>query len=148
VNETAAGKVEVSNLHFVSRDAVALVKETHAEKTYRASISLGSPVDGEKLQAAVSSLIGQIDQRTPRRVAHRRSDLVRVRRLIDAQTTIISEREAELVLRGEGGLYIKELVSGDDGRTKPSLSGLLGVSALVTELDVIDVSAPAFPDSV
>ena len=148
VNGTAEGKVEVSDLHFVLRNTVALVKETHAEKTYHARVSLASPVEEEKLLAAVSSLIGQIDQRTPRRVAHRRADLVRIRRLIDAEATIISPQEVELVLRGEGGLYIKELVSGDEGRTIPSLSGVLGVDALVTELDVIDVAAPAFPDSV
>ena len=148
VNKTAAGKVEVSDLHFVSHDTVALVKETHAEKTYRARVSLAAPVEREKLLVAVSSLIGQIDQRTPHRVAHRRADLVRVRRLIDAQTKIASPQEVELTLRGEGGLYIKELVSGDKGRTTPSLSGILGVPALVTELDVIDVSAPAFPDTV
>ena len=148
VNSTAEGKVEVTDLHFVFRDTVALVKETHAEKTYHARVSLASPVDDERLLSAVSSLVGQIDQRTPRRVAHRRADLVRIRRLIDAQATVISPQEVDLVLRGEGGLYIKELVSGDEGRTTPSLSGVLGVSALVTELDVVDVSAPAFPDSV
>ena len=148
VNGTAEGKVEVGDLHFVSRDTVALVKETHAEKMYHARVSLASPVEEEKLLAAVSSLIGQIDQRTPRRVEHRRADLVRIRRLIDAEVTIISPQKVELVLRGEGGLYIKELVSGDEGRTIPSLSGVLGVDALVTELDVIDVAAPAFPDSV
>lgn len=148
VKATAAGKAEVSDLHFVTRDTVVLVKETHAEKTYRARVALASPVEEERILAAVSSLVGQIDQRTPRRVAHRRADLVRIRRLIDAQVKIISKQEVELVLRGEGGLYIKELVSGDEGRTSPSLSGVLGVVALVTELDVIDVSAGAFPDSV
>ncbi|MCD6495134.1 tRNA pseudouridine(54/55) synthase Pus10 [Candidatus Bipolaricaulota bacterium] len=148
VNISAKGKVEVNDLRFTSRDTVALVKETHAEKTYRVRVSLASPVEEGKLLAAVSSLIGQVDQRTPRRVAHRRADLVRVRRLIDARAMIISEQEVELTLRGEGGLYIKELVSGDEGRTVPSLSGVLGVPALVTELDVIDVSASAFPASV
>jgi tRNA pseudouridine synthase 10 len=39
----------------------------------------------------------------------------------------------------QGGLYVKELVSGDEGRTSPSLTGILGVRALVEELDVIDV---------
>ncbi|MEA3239531.1 MAG: tRNA pseudouridine(54/55) synthase Pus10 [Candidatus Bipolaricaulota bacterium] len=148
VNSTQQRKVEVTDMHFVSRDTVALIKETHAEKTYRARVSLASPMEEERMLSAVSSLIGQIEQRTPRRVAHRRADLVRIRRLIDAQATIISPQEVELVLRGEGGLYIKELVSGDEGRTMPSLSGVLSVSALVTELDVIDVAASAFPDSV
>jgi len=39
----------------------------------------------------------------------------------------------------QGGLYIKELVSGDEGRTEPSLAGLLGVDATVAALDVTDV---------
>jgi tRNA pseudouridine synthase 10 len=45
------------------------------------------------------------------------------------------------MIRCDGGLYIKELVSGDGGRTKPNLSELLGteVEAEVKELDVMDV---------
>jgi tRNA pseudouridine synthase 10 len=42
-------------------------------------------------------------------------------------------------IKCDAGLYIKELISGDGGRTKPSLSALLGVEAEVTELDVLDV---------
>ncbi|HDS44699.1 MAG TPA: tRNA pseudouridine(54/55) synthase Pus10, partial [Methanomicrobia archaeon] len=33
----------------------------------------------------------------------------------------------------------KELISGDEGRTTPNLSALLGMPAAVTELDVLDV---------
>jgi tRNA pseudouridine synthase 10 len=39
----------------------------------------------------------------------------------------------------DGGLYVKELTSGDDGRTEPSLTGLLGIQAKVEELNVIKV---------
>jgi tRNA pseudouridine synthase 10 len=39
----------------------------------------------------------------------------------------------------DGGLYVKELTSSDEGRTQPSLTGELGVQAKVTELDVINV---------
>ena len=46
---------------------------------------------------------------------------------------------AIITVHCEGGLYVKELVSGDEGRTKPSLSELLGAPALVEELDVINV---------
>lgn len=38
--------------------------------------------------------------------------------------------------RGGGGLYIKELVSGDRGRTRPSFAEVLGREALCIELDV------------
>ncbi len=147
VNSGSSGKVEVSGLHFVSRETVALVKETHAEKTYRARVSFESEVTPTDLARALSSLVGMIHQRTPVRVAHRRADLVRERRLLDAEGTLLSVHEADLILRGEGGLYIKELVSGDGGRTVPSLSKRLGIASRVAELDVIDVTSESFPDS-
>ncbi len=147
VNISSSGKVEVSGLHFVSRETVALVKETHAEKTYRASVSFESEVTRADLARALASLVGTINQRTPMRVAHRRADLVRERRLLDADGTLLSPHKADLILCGEGGLYIKELVSGDDGRTVPSLSERLGIASRVAELDVIDVTSDSFPDS-
>ncbi len=148
VNASAKEKVEVSDLSFVTKDAVALVKETRARKTYRARVLVACPVDGRQLVDAVSSLVGRIAQRTPLRVSHRRADLVRFRRLISGKVEVVSNKEAELTLCGEGGLYIKELISGDEGRTTPSLSEILGVPATVTQLDVIDVSDSGFPDLV
>jgi tRNA pseudouridine synthase 10 len=50
-----------------------------------------------------------------------------------------------LRVQGQAGLYIKELVSGDDGRTRPSLAELLGVPSKVSELDVIGVEEPPRP---
>jgi tRNA pseudouridine synthase 10 len=51
----------------------------------------------------------------------------------------VDETHATVDVHGEGGLYIKELVSSDEGRTEPSLAGLLGVDATVTALDVLSV---------
>jgi tRNA pseudouridine synthase 10 len=48
-------------------------------------------------------------------------------------------RGEDIVIRCEGGLYVKELISGDDKRTTPSLSALLGVNAKVEELDVLEI---------
>ena len=36
-------------------------------------------------------------------------------------------------------MYVKELVHGDSGRTKPSISEILGNPAKVEELDVIKI---------
>jgi tRNA pseudouridine synthase 10 len=52
---------------------------------------------------------------------------------------------ATVEIHGAGGLYVKELVSGDDGRTEPSLAGLLGVDARVTDLDVLAVEGEDEP---
>ena len=44
----------------------------------------------------------------------------------------------EFEIKGEAGLYVKELVTGDDGRTQPSISSLVG-EASVKQLDVIKI---------
>jgi tRNA pseudouridine synthase 10 len=91
-------------------------------------------------EAALDELEGAtVEQRTPNRVDHRRADLVRERTVLDIDGSLTDEYTATVEVHGEGGLYIKELVSGDDGRTEPSLAGLLGIEATVAALDVLDV---------
>ena len=46
----------------------------------------------------------------------------------------------ELLIECEGGLYIKELISGDENRSKPSVSEILGTSARCVQLDVMHVN--------
>jgi len=145
-NASALGKVEVAGLRLVSGEMVARIKEAEAQKTYRALVRFGEGVTTAGLRDALGGLVGRIEQRTPRRVAHRRADLVRGRRVLEATGGLLTPERANLTLRCDGGLYIKELVSGDEGRTRPSLASLLGVAAQVIELDVVDVASGAFPD--
>jgi tRNA pseudouridine synthase 10 len=142
INSACDGKVAIDGLEVVDRRVVAQIKEAHATKRYRALVRIGSAVAEEDLFLAVGELLGVIEQRTPSRVRHRRADLVRERKVLRADATRISPTEAALDLETEGGLYIKELISGDEGRTRPSLSQQLGVEAQVEELDVLDVILP------
>jgi tRNA pseudouridine synthase 10 len=57
----------------------------------------------------------------------------------DATGELDDPTHATVEIHGAGGLYVKELVSGDAGRTDPSLAGLLEVGAEVTALDVVGV---------
>ncbi|RLI48252.1 MAG: hypothetical protein DRO73_09860, partial [Candidatus Thorarchaeota archaeon] len=41
--------------------------------------------------------------------------------------------------RVQGGTYIKELISGDDGRTTPSVAELIGIPAVCVELNVVGI---------
>ena len=141
----AAGRVEVTDLQWAERDAVARVKETRATKRYTARVAFGGPVDDAALARALEAVVGDVEQRTPRRVVHRRADLVRRRRVHEAQGRMTGAGEAEIDLLTDGGLYVKELVSGDDGRTRPSLSEVLGVPATVVELDVMRITSREFP---
>ncbi|NOX45193.1 MAG: tRNA pseudouridine(54/55) synthase Pus10 [Caldiserica bacterium] len=139
INREAAGRVEVLDLRPAPPDLVRKVKDLKAKKRYRARISLAAPVEEGAFREALGELVGEIHQRTPTRVRHRRADLVRVRRVYEASGELVSPTEAEVEILCDGGLYVKELVSGDEGGTRPSLTELLGVEARVTELDVLDV---------
>ena len=139
VNDENKDKVEVLNFQYVKREAVAKIKNAKVDKTYRAVVSLKTGVLEEDLRSALDNLIGAvIEQRTPLRVVHRRADLVRKRKVYDAR--LVSFEVPIVEFKCDGGLYIKELISGDNGRTIPSLSELLGTEAEVKELDVVDVA--------
>jgi len=133
-----SGKVEVLGLARCSRAEVARLKELHPEKSYRALVRLAADVDDVHL-AHLADLVGIIHQETPSRVLRRRADLVRPRRIISLDWRRILARTLELSVRAQAGTYIKELVSGDGGRTRPSVTEVLGTPAECAELDVIAI---------
>jgi tRNA pseudouridine synthase 10 len=140
INDFASGKVEVGELKLVEKDVIETLKSSKADKVYNLKVTFKEPVSTDMLTDAINSLIGvQVHQRTPQRVSHRRADLVRKRYVHDMQLKEKTDDYAIIEVHCDGGLYVKELTSGDDGRTVPSLTGLLGVQATVTELNVIKV---------
>ena len=141
INDAAEGAVEVEGLRLATYEMVERVKEHDASKTYRMDVEFGEPVEDAALAEALDDLEGTtVDQHTPQRVDHRRASLIRTRDVYEIEGDLDDDRHGTLELHGEGGLYVKELVSGDDGRTEPSLAGLLGVDAEVTALDVLTVA--------
>ncbi|QLH76806.1 tRNA pseudouridine(54/55) synthase Pus10 [Halosimplex rubrum] len=146
INEFADGKVEVLDLRQATYEMVERVKELAASKTYRMEIEFAEAVETADFEAALDELAGAtIEQRTPQRVDHRRADIERTREVYDIEGELDGERTATVELHGEGGLYVKELVSSDEGRTEPSLAGLLGVESVVTALDVLNVEGEGEP---
>ncbi len=51
----------------------------------------------------------------------------------------LSDTTIEFTVHCQGGLYIKEFISGDEGRTTPSVAEILSVPAKSIELDVMDI---------
>jgi len=149
INAAADGVVEVSPLRLASYEQVERVKSLAASKRYRAEVTFDRPVTETQLAAAMEALTQQeIEQFTPRRVDHRRAELTRIRSVYDASVSECDGTDAVLDIHGEGGLYIKELISGDAGRTVPSVAELVGTAATVTALDVLAVTGEdeAFED--
>lgn len=140
VKEENEGKLEVTGLQYVKREMVAKIKNAKADKTYGVEVELKTGIKEADLRDAITRLSGAvIEQRTPTRVLHRRADLVRKRKVHSARLVAFDAPISSIEIKCDGGLYIKELISGDGGRTKPSLSELLGTEAEVKELDVVDV---------
>ena len=140
VNEHARGKVEISEMKFVAKDRRAEIKESSRDtyKVYKAIVELDEDIDTATLDSLKSIKI--INQRTPIRVSHRRADKIRTREVRNLEYKKLDSRILELVIECEGGLYIKELISGDENRSKPSIAEILGTSAKCVELDVLDVN--------
>ncbi len=146
VNESTGGAVELEGLTFVSYEMIERVKQHDASKTYRATVDFDDTVERSTFETAIETLAGAtIRQRTPNRVDHRRADLVRERTVLSIDGSLTDEYAATVEIHGEGGLYIKELISGDEGRTEPSMAGLLEVGATVRTLDVRDVEGTDEP---
>ncbi|MCK5291736.1 MAG: tRNA pseudouridine(54/55) synthase Pus10 [Thermoplasmata archaeon] len=138
VNRSEA--IEVTDLKPSSRKEVAELKTARYFKSYKAIVELDQPVPEQKLKEVVSSFKGEeIAQQTPARVAKRRADKVRKRTIQDIEATLLDDGTAEICIKAEAGTYIKELVNGDEGRTKPSLAEMLGVGCRVRFLDVMDI---------
>jgi tRNA pseudouridine synthase 10 len=65
--------------------------------------------------------------------------LLRERRLIESSWLGEMDGSHLWEVRVESGTYVKELVSGDGGRTRPSLAEALGRPCRCAALDVLDV---------
>lgn len=140
INKHAQKKVEVLDLKMTERKRKVLIKNSSKDtyKVYRAIVEVESEIEEDKLKEL--SRLNIINQRTPIRVSHRRADKVRTRNVREINTKVIDTSKFEMIVECEGGLYIKELISSDEGRTSPSVSEILGKKAFCAQLDVLKVN--------
>jgi len=145
INEKAEGKVEVSGLEYSSRRELRLLKSLSpmASKTYEAIVEFDGDVDEESLKEVEEKFRDiVIEQRTPRRVLKRRADKIRQKKLYYVEAEKLDERLVKFRIKAQGGLYVKELIDGDEGRTKPNIAEFLGRKPLRIDLSVIEVETP------
>ncbi len=133
------GLVSVSHLKIVDRGFIEIVTESHFDKTYIADISFDKDLTDDEIEKILSLIGSTLNQRTPHRVKHRRSDLVRKRKIIDLQLLSFSKNSAKLQITAEAGTYIKEFISSDEGRTSPSISELLKSKSKCEKLEVTKI---------
>lgn len=137
------GYVHVFLYGKASKNKVKEVKEQakyHA-KTYKVLVISDVKVSEEELKRIENVFSNKVvSQRTPTRVLHRRPDILREKKVYKVIAKRICENLFELLVKCEGGLYVKELVDGDFGRTYPSFSSTINKNLKCIELDVLNVS--------
>jgi tRNA pseudouridine synthase 10 len=140
-----SSKVKINNLTITNKQTIAYIKNTSpdSQKTYIAKIQFKEKITKEELHnlKEIGKQKIQLSQRTPIRVSHRRADKIREKTIYAFNILEINVGEKILVLEieAQGGAYIKEFISGDDGRTTPSLSDFLNQNVECVALDVMKV---------
>lgn len=140
INKKNEGKTAYHNLHLCERPRKAEIKQSSpdAYKIYNAIVKCEKPYDEDRLLELTK--LNEIHQQTPLRVLRRRTDMIRIKHVLDLSYEVIDDTTFSMQIKTEGGLYIKELISGDEGRSNPNVSEILGVPAICEKLDVIEVS--------
>lgn len=132
-------KVKVRGLKFVDKELIEKLKKAKIDKTYEAEVVFEKKIERKKLQE-LRKLPGiEIQQQTPQRVVHRRADILRKRAVRSIGWKLKGQKKIVFKIRAESGLYIKELITGDEGRTKPSVAEMLGNKVKKINLDVIKI---------
>lgn len=129
-------KVEVFEMQYTHKDKAADIKQKHADKKYCAQVETQEKFSEQDLES-ISEVVGEVEQETPERVEHRRAEKTRRREVYEVDWDKLGDKKFELEVKAEAGTYIKELIHGDEGRTQPSISNLIGTDAECVQLDII-----------
>lgn len=131
--------VGVRDLKQDSESAFARLKESEQEKIkmYCALVCSKDPVSDKQLEMINSSPDLEVKQRTPLRVLHRRTLLIRDKWIHKMLIKRINCNTFVFFMLGSAGTYIKEFIHGDLGRTVPNLGSLLDTECDIYQLDVI-----------
>jgi tRNA pseudouridine synthase 10 len=141
VNRHGKGKVKVSGLKPADRALLRELKRGETkQKEYHVVMEFENRITPRDLRTLKERLTNAlILQKTPLRVLHRRADLTREKYIYEVNVKKLSPNKAEMRIRCQGGLYVKELVTGDEGRTANSVSEILNNKAKPLKLDVLNV---------
>jgi len=147
INSSIGDKVIVSDFQFVNKKDVINLKSIgeKSKKTYLVLVESENEIDSNTFNNLLKKtqeilLESIIYQQTPTRVLHRRANKTREKRVFDISGIWLDNKHFKFQITAIGGTYIKELVSGDEGRTNPSISEIFQHKLKVLELDVLEVN--------
>ena len=140
VNRKGEGMILVRDLQIVTKADTDVLKASAStkRKSYKCTINLSKPVDQELIKSLGDMKELVLQQRNPTRVP-RRADLVREKIVHSMKLHLFNPTTVVVDLVTSAGLYVKEFMHGDQGRTIPYIGGLLGCEVEVVSLDVLGV---------
>jgi tRNA pseudouridine synthase 10 len=145
-NKVNKKKVEIHELRFSTRKEMVKLKSNAAfsNKTYDVLVEFEKDIDEKSFQLKLKELKEKLEnnlllQETPLRVMHRRANITRKKKVFDINGKLADSKHARFSIKTIGGTYIKELINGDSGRTRPSFSEIFGFQCICKELDVINI---------
>ena len=146
VNQSNIDKIQIRELKYSTKNKVIEMKvnSENNKKTYKALTEIEENMNNSPFEEILKNLKNsfenqKIQQRTPNRVSHRRADKVREKLIYKIEGKCINSNQFEFIIETQGGTYIKELIHGDEGRTKPSFADIFGFPIICKELDVIKI---------
>ncbi|MDQ1281077.1 MAG: tRNA pseudouridine synthase 10 [Thermoproteota archaeon] len=136
INKEANGRIEVSDLKLSSREGVKRLKEEEGvARIYSATVEFARDVTDEELKRLKECLDNKFISQT----ACYQTMRTRKKYLYEVKIKRLKFNVIEMLVQCQGGLSIRELISGDDGRTSPSVADIIDASAKCIQLDVMDV---------
>ncbi|MGV9200660.1 MAG: tRNA pseudouridine(54/55) synthase Pus10 [Promethearchaeia archaeon] len=146
VNTKHQGKVQITDLRKSSKDEVIKLKEEaeNTRKVYKAYVNGVKELSEDQFNIILSEIKEKIEnkkiqQRTPHRVAHRRADKIREKKIYSIEGTYLGPSSFEFTIESQGGTYIKELIHSDEGRTSPSIAEIMEDDLTCETLDVLEI---------
>lgn len=138
INSALQKKAQVSDLQIGFPSDVTRITQRYHTKRYRALVEAKEKISLENLKKYVNEKVDVL-QTTPLRVEKRRAMKERPHWIILEKIQKIDETLFEIQLHASAGCYIKEFISGDEGRSKPSFSEWLNMLCVCKELDVLEI---------
>ncbi|EAR99612.2 tRNA pseudouridine synthase Pus10, putative (macronuclear) [Tetrahymena thermophila SB210] len=132
---------KVNSLKFTDVKCFEVLKQSEQEKikSYACVVQTKDPITQEQIDKLNNMNEIELKQKTPIRVLHRRTQMIRTKYIHKLKAYLLSERHFVLYVLSSAGTYIKEFVHGDLERTTPNVGSILGTEADIFQLDVIQL---------
>ena len=144
INQEFGAQINVSDFALANKQHVVELKNASEfkRKSYHALVELTHPIslpEFNEYLPKIETLLNntKIKQRTPLRVIHRRADKTRTKEIFHCHLKYVDPVHLFVYISTQGGTYIKEIISGDEERTYPSLTQIFNNPMKCINLDVI-----------